>query len=163
MLIINLIIVCALIILAGILSSIETSVAATNKEKILQSEPDISLNEQKRINKLLPQKEKIITSILITFNALQAIATTIMASCLIEVLGKDKGRGITAIIMPVASILFAEILPKIIAVSNPEYIVLRTTYLMRVLLIICLPFNFVLDYVTPVIHKIFNAKMRKKK
>ena len=137
MLIINFIIVCALIILAGILSSIETSIAATNEKKILQSESNISIKKQKLISKLLPQKEKIITSILITFNILQAASTMIMASCLMEIFGKDKGRGVTAITISVISLLFAEIIPKIIAVSNPEYIVLRTTYLMKVLLIIC--------------------------
>lgn len=74
--------------------------------------------------------------------------------------GKDKGRGISAIVMSIASLLFAEIIPKIIALSNPESICLKTTYLMRFLLIICLPVNYILDYITPLLRKKFSPKTK---
>lgn len=163
MLLLNFIIVFALVALSGLLSSVETSIAATDKDKIFHSNFSISQRQQKRISKLMPQKEKIITSILIMFNVLNAIAAAIMTSSLIDLFGKEKGRGLSVVIMFISSLLFAEIIPKIIAVSIPEYIVLRTTYLMKALLIICSPFNFVLDYITLLVHKLVNSKIRSKK
>jgi Mg2+/Co2+ transporter CorB len=163
LLFLNFIIVFVLVALSGLLSSVETSIAATDKDKILHSNFSISQRQQKRISKLMPQKEKIITSILIMFNVLNAIAAAIMASSLMDLFGKEKGRGWSVVIMSISSLLFAEIIPKIIAVSIPEYIVLRTTHLMNALLIICSPFNFVLDYITLLVHKLVNSKFRQKK
>lgn len=85
MFLINLIIIFVLIALSGLLSSIETSIAATDKDKILKSSLDIDKKLEHQINTLLPKKEKIITSTLIIFSILNAAATTMMASCLIDV------------------------------------------------------------------------------
>lgn len=119
---INLIIVLLLLIFSALLSCFETSITAVSRAKIhrLASEGN---KRAKRLERLLKEREKVVSVMLIGNNIVNIVASAVTTKVLLEMFG-EIGLVYATILLTILVIVFGEILPKTYAIKSSEKIVL---------------------------------------
>ncbi|MDX2049955.1 MAG: CNNM domain-containing protein [Rickettsiaceae bacterium] len=140
MLIFSVIIVLILITSSSLLSALETAFIAASLGKI-EKQRKASPAKTRMLAKLLKNKDRVISTILIIYSIVNTVATTIATSTIIEIFGDEYGTVIASTIMSVLIIIFAEVIPKAIAVSNAEAIALNGVSFTNAALVIMKPIN----------------------
>lgn len=115
---IYLISILVLICFSGIFSCCETSITAVSRAKIhqLKNKGD---KRAAKIDKLIQQREKVVSSMLVGNNAVNILASALAASMFIKLFG-EAGLFYATLIMTLTILIFAEILPKTFAIKAPE-------------------------------------------
>ncbi len=140
----TILIVLLLIVISGFFSGSETAITASSARPYLDA---------KRGNKraiiliaLKKRMDRLIAAILLGNNFVNILASSLATSLLIGMFG---GRGVVyaTLIMTVSIVLFAEILPKTIAVRYADAISLRIAGFMRLLLFLLFPILLIVQAV----------------
>ena len=115
--VINLIGFISLLILSGFFSGSETAFMSANRVRIreLVNEGD---KKAERVDKLLEDQTKLLTTILIGNNLVNIAASAIATSIAIDMFG-SKGVGIATGVVTFVILVFGEITPKSIGNNNP--------------------------------------------
>ncbi len=115
--VINLIGFIFLLILSGFFSGSETAFMSANRVRIreLVNEGD---KKAERVDKLLEDQTKLLTTILIGNNLVNIAASAIATSIAIDIFG-SKGVGIATGVVTLVILVFGEITPKSIGNNNP--------------------------------------------
>jgi len=117
-LLLNISIILLLLIFSGFFSGSETalfSLSSIQRERIKRTGDKKSL----LINKLLSRPRKLIVTILIG-NDMVNIAASVIAASLFVSLNKDHGEWIAIAIMTPVTLIFAEVVPKTLAITYNE-------------------------------------------
>lgn len=118
--IIFLLIILILLLTSGLFSAAETAITASAPgkiQKILLQKP----KNAKLVSQILKQKEQVISSLLIGNSILNTICISFATGVFIDLLGDAKlGTIISSGVMSCLLIVFAEVIPKAITVSNAE-------------------------------------------
>ncbi len=125
------------LVFACLLSASETAITAMSTAKIYKLKTD----GNKRaviISKLREDKESLISTILLANNGCNILASTMATAFLIKMFGSE-GVIYATLIMTVLIIVFAEVLPKTYAISDPERVALKFAYLLRATVMVCRP------------------------
>ena len=157
----NLITIIFLILFAGMCAAIETSVTAASPGKIN------SLIKKRRkvgeeMQKILKIKHKVISSFLILNSIVLTVATTKATGLSISIYGDEIGELIASIFISIAIIIFADVLPKTIAVANAEKISLFSIKFVKFCLKFLKPVNFVLDQIIKFICIVLKINLQNK-
>lgn len=133
--------------LSALLSATETSITASSYGTIHKFKTAGYKNADLVLD-ILKVKEQVISTMLIINTIMNIIATTIATSLFI-VLTNDKQLGpfISSIVMSFFIIIFAEVIPKAIAVAKAERILLLTAPIILVFLKIFNPINSLLNII----------------
>lgn len=116
----------ALLILSGLFSGSETALTATSRARMHQLE--INGDQKARlINRLMGAHEQLIGSLLLGNNLVNILASALATQVLVELFG-DVGVAYATLIMTALVLVFSEVLPKTIALSNPDGSALRVSY-----------------------------------
>jgi Mg2+/Co2+ transporter CorB len=154
MIIFTVLIVLSLIALASFISAIETAIVAASPGRIQKNR---GVNRKvKLLLSLLKNKERVISTMLIIYSLVTTIATTFATGLIIEIVGEDYGTIVASAVMSVLIIVFAEVIPKAIAVSKAEKIALRFAKFIDFALNLMKPINYGLQFIL----KIFCFIMR---
>lgn len=148
------------LILLGIsafFAAAETAVTAASPGKI-QKVKAKNVKKANIVFALLKQKEYVISTLLIVNSAINTIATTIATAAFISLLG-DDGTLITSGVMSIMIIVFAEVIPKAIAVARAESVILMSSNIVVNALRILQPVNFVLRLILRLFCYIFRIKL----
>lgn len=143
MLIISVITVILFIALSSFLSALETAIIAASPARIQKK---ISLNNKKVgiLLSLLKNKDRVISTLLILYSIVNTIATTMATGIIIDLVGEDYGTLVASAVMSVVIIVFAEVIPKGIGVSQAEKISLQGVGFIKYALMFMRPINYVL-------------------
>ena len=135
-----------LIAVSALISAMETAITATSPGKMqqLKSEGNIKASIMLGILKI---KDKVISTLLIGNSIANIFCTTIATSMFIDILGDEMGTIVSSIVMSFAIIVFAEVVPKAIAIAKPEKIALRILPTLRIMLVVLKPINILLGYI----------------
>ncbi len=147
MILLNILLVVFLIVLSALFSAIETAYTASSASKIRSKQNSFNSRKIKIAIKLMKMKEKVISTFLILYSAANTVATTIATSTLIYIYGEELGAIISTITMTIIIIVFAEVIPKGIAVAKGDVIALKTARLVNFLMTAVKPLNELLSYV----------------
>jgi Mg2+/Co2+ transporter CorB len=134
------------LITAGICSAIETAFTAASPAKLHKIKSEGNKSAKQGLD-LIKIKEKVISTFLILYSILNTFATTITTGLFISFYGEEKGTFISSIVMATAIIVFAEVIPKAIAVAKPESLVVITAKVVKYCLILMNPINLSLSYI----------------
>lgn len=136
-----------LIIVSALFSCFETAITAASKAKIhrLASEGN---KRAKMLERLLDNREKVISTMLFGNNAINILASAIATSLFIKLFG-DVGLVVSTIAMTLIVLIFAEVFPKTYAVKNPDGIALLFAPTIKFLVMIFFP-------VTDLVHRLVN-------
>tara|TARA_R110002072_G_scaffold1429_1_gene12051 strand:- start:71 stop:1339 length:1269 start_codon:yes stop_codon:yes gene_type:complete len=128
-----------LLLLSGFFSGSETALTAVSRARMLQLEKDDNV-AARRVNMLTEDRESLIGAILLGNNLVNILASTIAASVLLDLFG-PVGVAYATLIMTLLVLIFAEVLPKTYALSNPD----------RVALVVGFPILIIVRLFSPVV------------
>ncbi len=106
-----------LLLLSALFSMSETGMTASSEARIgfLANQGNKSA---KRVQKLLAQRDKLISSILLGNNAVNILASSLATSALIGLFG-DVGVAYATVAMTILVLIFGEVMPKTYAINRP--------------------------------------------
>jgi Mg2+/Co2+ transporter CorB len=128
-----------LLAFSGFFSGSETALTATSKARMLSLEKDKDARA-KRVNILIADRESLIGAILLGNNLVNILASSIAAAVFLAMFG-EAGVPIATLVMTLLVLIFAEVLPKTYALSNPD----------RLALAVSLPIRFFVTIFAPVV------------
>ncbi len=151
-------IILILLFCGGLFSAIETAITASSPGQLLKLSNNTS--KQENVILIIKIKSKIISTMLIFATITTTIATTIATNVFIDLYGVELGSIITSVVMTIVIIIFAEVLPKAIAVSKAEKIVVAFSDIIFILLKILAPINFILSKLIRFSCFVFHIKLQ---
>lgn len=107
-----------LLLLSALFSMSETGLTASSEARIsfLANQGNKSA---RRVQRLLMQRDRLISSILLGNNAVNILASSLATSALIGLFG-DVGVAYATVAMTVLVLIFGEVMPKTYAINRPE-------------------------------------------
>ncbi len=130
-----------LIICSAFFSASETAYSALNKIRI-KNKADSGNKRAKLTLRLLNDFDNLLSGILLLNNVINIVSATLATLLFVSLLG-SSGATVATIVMT-GTILFAEITPKTIVKEVPEQYAMFAAPVMRVVLFIFKPINFLL-------------------
>lgn len=112
-----------LLALSGFFSGSETALTAASRGK-LRSAADRGSAGSETALKLTEDSERLIGSVLLGNNVVNILATSLATAVLTKVFGQN-GVAAATLIMTLLVLVFAEVLPKTYAITNPELVAAR--------------------------------------
>jgi len=107
----------ALLVSSGLISAAETSMTAASRGRMHQLEREGD-KAAKRVNAMMADQENMIGAILLSNNVINIFATAVTTAVLSGM--GEYGVAIATVIMTVLIVVFAEILPKTLAIARPD-------------------------------------------
>lgn len=132
--------------LSAFFSSSETALTSISKVK-LRSMLDDGVKNSKIVEKLLDNRSKLLTAILIGNNIVNILATSMSTSIATRLFG-SSGVGIATGVVTVIVLIFGEITPKNLAAANYEKISLAVCKPIYLCMVVLTPVIYVLNIVT---------------
>ncbi|MBB6213167.1 hemolysin family protein [Borreliella californiensis] len=151
----ELIVILLFIILSAIFSASETAYTSLS---IIQIQ-DIKKKGKSGISvyNLLQSPSKLITTILIGNNISNIVASTLTTKFVLEKYG-NSALAISTGLITIIVLIFAEILPKQIAILNNEIIALSTSFFLTPLIFIFTPLIYIINKIIKKILNLFKVK-----
>lgn len=159
--VIQLCILVVLLILSGFFSSAETALTTINIVKVRAMVEENPTRRVLTLQKVLDNKNKLISAILIGNNIVNISASSLMTSLVIRVFG-NAAVGIATGILTLLVLLFGEIVPKTWAMYNNEKLALMYSGIIYFLMQILTPFIFVIDIISGAILRLLHIDANKR-
>ena len=140
-----------LVFLSAFFSGSETSLTSASKPRI----HTLARSGKKNagiFEKIFKDKEQLICTILFANNLVNVLASALATKILIEITA-NEGIVYATVIMTFMILIFGELIPKTIALSNPDKYALKIVPLIRVIIILLFPLTKVLNFIVGFILK----------
>ncbi|MCC5995813.1 MAG: HlyC/CorC family transporter [Oceanicaulis sp.] len=118
-------------------SGSETALTATSRARMLALEKEKD-HRAARVNRLIADRESLIGAILLGNNLVNILASSIAAVLFLSLFG-DAGVPIATLVMTLLVLIFAEVLPKTYALSNPDRMALVVAWPLRIFVFLFAP------------------------
>ncbi|MCP2679164.1 HlyC/CorC family transporter [Maricaulaceae bacterium NA33B04] len=122
---------------SGFFSGSETALTATSKARMLSLEKEKD-HRARRVNTLIADRESLIGAILLGNNLVNILAASLASAMFLAMFG-EAGVPIATLVMTLLVLIFAEVLPKTYALSNPDRMALFVSLPIRVFVIVFSP------------------------
>src|SRR3954452_20302367 len=106
------------LVLSAFFAAAETAFTAASRARMLSLE-ESGDSRARKVNRLLSQRERFIGAMLIGYNIVAVGASSFTTSVLVSLFGAG-GVVYATIVMSVLVIIFAEVLPKTLAINSPD-------------------------------------------
>ncbi|MCW5723425.1 MAG: HlyC/CorC family transporter [Maricaulaceae bacterium] len=126
-----------LLLMSAFFSGSETALTATSRARMLQLEKDGD-RQARRVNGLIDNRERLIGAILLGNNLVNILASTIAAAVFLGLFG-EAGVFYATLVMTVLVLVFAEVLPKTYAISNPDRMALAISAPIKLFVLLFAP------------------------
>ncbi len=126
-----------LLILSAFFSGSETALTAASRGK-LRAQVDKGARGAASALKLTEDSERLIGAVLLGNNMVNILATSLATALFTRLLG-DSAVAVATLVMTVLVLVFAEVLPKTYAISNPETVAQRVSPLIRAVVLVFSP------------------------
>ena len=110
--------IAVLLVMSGFFSGSETALTAASRGK-LRASADKGNKGALRALKITEDNERLIGSVLLGNNVVNILATSLATALLTRIFGQN-GVAAATLIMTLLVLIFAEVLPKTFAITNPE-------------------------------------------
>jgi len=151
--IVMIIIIFCLLIFSGFFSSSETALTAASRARMHTAEKDGD-KRASIVSKLLNMRERLLGGILLGNNLVNILASVLTTALFTNLFGAGGlALALATIVMTLLILIFAEVLPKTYAISQPDKLALR----------VARPINFFVRIFAPivsVVQMIVNATLR---
>lgn len=150
------VVIAILIIMSAYFSATETAFSSLNKIKL----KNLAVNGSKKAEntlKLAKKFDSILSTILIGNNIVNIASASIATIVFTKYYG-DAGVTISTIVMTIVVLIFGEISPKSLSKESPEKFAMFSTPILRVLLVLFTPLNFLFGLWKKTISKIIKVE-----
>ncbi|MFD1912924.1 HlyC/CorC family transporter [Halodurantibacterium flavum] len=127
----------ALLVLSAFFSGSETALTASSRGK-LRAQADRGSGGAATALRITEDSERLIGSVLLGNNLVNILATSLTTALFTRLLG-EGGVALATLVMTLLVLIFAEVLPKTYAITNPESAASRVAPVIRVLIFIFAP------------------------
>ncbi|MEM9495569.1 MAG: HlyC/CorC family transporter [Pseudomonadota bacterium] len=139
--------IAGLLLLSGFFSGSETALTATSKARMHKLEKD-GHAKARRVNILIKDRERLIGAILLGNNLVNILATSLATSLFISLFGATGlANAIATATMTVLVLVFAEVLPKTAAITQPDRFAMGVAPIMRWVVFLFAPFTHVVQMI----------------
>ena len=122
-------------------SATETAFTSLNRIR-LKNRADNGDRRAQRTLDLAEDYDKLLSTILIGNNIVNNVATTIGAVLFIKLIDDVRGPTVSATVLTIVILIFGEVSPKSLAKEHPEAFAMFSAPLLRVLVLLLTPLNF---------------------
>lgn len=126
-----------LLAFSGFFSGSETALTATSKARMLTLEKEKD-HRARRVNLLINDRESLIGGILLGNNLVNILAASLASAVFLAMFG-EAGVPIATLVMTLLVLIFAEVLPKTYALSNPDRMALAVSLPIRIFVMLFAP------------------------
>jgi magnesium and cobalt exporter, CNNM family len=139
----------ALLLISAFFSGSETALTAVSRPRMHKLEKDGNKNAR-LVNQLIATKERLIGTILLGNNLVNILASALTTSLFMNLFG---GAGVVyaTLVMTALVVVFAEVLPKTYAITNPDRAALKVAPLFRPLVILFGPVSAAIEKIVQLI------------
>ena len=144
-----------LIFLSAFFSGSETSLTSASKPRM----HTLARSGKKNagiFEKIFKDKEQLICTILFANNLVNVLASALATKILIEITDSE-GILYATVIMTLMILIFGELIPKTLALSNADKFALKISPLIRVIIIILYPLTKILNYLVSFILRLLGV------
>ncbi len=126
-----------LLVLSGFFSGSETALTAASRGK-LHAAMDKGSKGAERALRITEDNERLIGSVLLGNNLVNILATSLATALFTRLFG-DSGVAMATLVMTLLVLIFAEVLPKTYAITNPESAAARVSPIIAVVILVFSP------------------------
>ena len=112
-------VILGLLAVSGVFSAAETSLTGASRGRMHQLERDGD-RAAVRVNRLLGNREQMIGSVLLGNNLINILASALVTAVLEQTFHGGLGVAVATIVMTILVLVFAEVLPKTLAILRPD-------------------------------------------
>ncbi len=146
-----------LLLLSAFFSGSETALTAASRPRMHQLERQGNRHAA-TVNRLSERKERLIGTILLGNNLVNLLASALATSALIGMVG-HAGVAYATAVMTVLILIFAEVLPKTVAINRSEQIALAVAPLMRALVVMLFPITWSVEFIVRGTLRVFGVDL----
>lgn len=146
-----------LIVVSAFFSGSETALTAASRARMHTLEKNGD-EKAKLVTRLIENRERLIGGLLLGNNLVNILASAIATSVFIRLFG-DAGVVAATLVMTVIVVIFAEVLPKSLAISNPDTFALRVSPVVSIVVAIFAPFTKMISRIVRWILKWFGINL----
>ena len=126
-----------LLVLSGFFSGSETALTAASRGKLRTAADKGSRGAERALN-VTEDSERLIGSVLLGNNVVNILATSLATALLTKLFGQN-GVAFATLIMTLLVLIFAEVLPKTYAITNPEKVASRVAAPIAIIVLVFSP------------------------
>ncbi|GGG76547.1 membrane protein [Salipiger pallidus] len=145
-----------LILMSAFFSGSETALTAASRGKLRASQDRGSKGAKTALD-ITEDSERLIGSVLLGNNLVNILATSLATSLFTTLFG-DSGVALATLIMTLLVLIFAEVLPKTYAITNPEAAASRVSGAIRVIILVFSPIVGAIRAIVRVILRLFGVR-----
>lgn len=138
---ISLIIIIVCIVMSAYFSATETAFSSLNKIRI-KNTAEKGNKKAALVMKLSESYDSLLSTILIGNNIVNILSASLATVLFVKILGDEAGTSVSTAVTTVIVLIFGEVSPKSIAKESPEKFAMFSAPLLRVLVFLLTPFNF---------------------
>ena len=138
---ISLIIIVCCIIMSAYFSATETAFSSLNRVR-MKSLAEKGNKRAALVLRLSENYDSLLSTILIGNNIVNITSTSVATVLFVCLLGEERGSSLSTLVMTIVVLIFGEVSPKSLAKEVPENFALFSAPILRVLVIILSPANF---------------------
>lgn len=153
---ITLIIIVLCVMMSAYFSATETAFSSLNRIRI-KNMADKGNKRAVLVAKLSDQYDSMLSTILIGNNIVNIGCSSLATVLCLKWLGEDMGPSISTIATTVVVLIFGEISPKSIAKESPEKFAMFSAPILKVLMVILTPFNYLFGLWKKLLSKIIKS------
>ncbi|MEP2706593.1 MAG: HlyC/CorC family transporter [Roseibium sp.] len=146
-----------LLFLSGFFSGSETALTAASRARVHRLEKNGDWRA-KIAGRLIASRERLIGALLLGNNLVNIMASALATSVFLSLFG-DAGVAIATLVMTVLVLVFAEVLPKTWAISNPERFALAVSPIVRVVVAVFGPIVIGVEWIVRMLLKLLGVNI----
>ncbi|OUN11277.1 transporter [Flavonifractor sp. An91] len=151
------VILIVLVILSAYFSATETAFTSLNRIR-LKSKADAGNRRAALALKLVDQYNNLLSTILVGNNIVNLSASSLATVFFTEGLRLQNGAVISTVVITIVVLIFGEVSPKSLAKEYPESFAMFSAPIMRILMVILTPVNFLFSLLKKLLSKVFHKQ-----
>ena len=151
------VILIVLVILSAYFSATETAFTSLNRIR-LKSKADAGNRRAALALKLVDQYDNLLSTILVGNNIVNLSASSLATVFFTEGLRLQNGAVISTAVITIVVLVFGEVSPKRLAKEYPESFAMFSAPIMRILMVILTPVNFLFSLLKKLLSKVFHKE-----
>ncbi|WP_421704420.1 HlyC/CorC family transporter [Aliiroseovarius sp.] len=146
----------ALLVLSAFFSGSETALTAASRGKLRSRADKGEANAQRALD-ITEDNERLIGSVLLGNNLVNILAASLATALFTRLFG-DSGVALATLVMTLLVLIFAEVLPKTYAITNPEVAAARVSAPIKVVILVLAPIVATVRTITRLMLRLFGVK-----
>lgn len=153
---ISLIIIIFCVVMSAFFSATETAFSSFNRIR-LKNMAERGNKKAALVLRLADNYDSLLSTILIGNNIVNILSASLATVLFVKMLGNDLGPSISTVVTTIVVLIFGEVSPKSIAKESPEKMAMFSAPLLRVLVVVLTPFNYLFGLWKRLLGKLFGA------